>query len=86
MDKIYKYPIHSQNQIIQIPVEADFLSCIVQDRVLCLYFIGDQEGVKVPVMIVTIGTGWEVDNKPRHFLGTVQQPPYVWHVFLEEVE
>lgn len=69
-------------QTIQLPVAARILSVQVQGASVALWYLKhkDQKN-KVGRTIRIVGTGHELDFFPGTFLGTLQTPPYVWHVF-----
>jgi hypothetical protein len=87
---VYKYPIKLQNlSEILIPIGAKFLSCQVQDSRICLWMLVDYPAESQSRKIRVIGTGDPIKledlNDQWEFLGTVQMPPFVWHIFMEKV-
>lgn len=86
---IYKYPLSQDDNpnLIELPRHAEILSCQVdaKDGSVCLWVKFDHEEKQTEVRKFTVvGTGsLRVlgDNEAYTFIATVQQPPYVWHVF-----
>lgn len=87
---IFKYPLEiTDEQIIELPIEAKVLSVGEQNGGLFLWAIIDTEKTQTrKYKFLIVGTGNEMpeaaDNELHRFIGTVQIKPYVWHVF--EVE
>ncbi len=79
-----------QPHSIWMPDGAEILSVGEQDNSLVVWAIVDQDAPKVTYQFAVYGTGqplpldFDHNRKGNRFLGTVQQGPYVWHVFLAE--
>lgn len=98
MRRIYKYPIMSDFVKIKIPVlvengvEVDFKSQVLhldyQNKIPCLWILVDTGARIATRCIETFGTGFEIPENIllRDFLGTLQNPPYVWHFFYNAKE
>lgn len=72
---------------IEMPIDAQVLSCQEQDGRLCLWAKVDIETAdrtKTRAFYIA-GTGKVLDPGERQytFIDTVQQPPFIWHVFEE---
>lgn len=80
---IWKYEIHGRSEEqLQLPVNARLLSVIEQRGRLVLYAEVDPASATESMTIEVIGTGWQFDSDiPRHYIGTVKEGPFVWHVF-----
>jgi len=83
--KIYKYQlIITDEQEIMIPRNSVFLHVGVQDGILCAWFAVNPDADLEPVKFAVVGTGNPFEYyKMTRFLGTVQMPPFVWHVFTQ---
>lgn len=87
MRTIYKYPLQlTGSQMLTLPSSARFLSVQLQGDQLCLWAevntgIG---GVKDTVISI-VGTGHVIPPGAVHYLGTVQQDQFVWHVYASPV-
>jgi hypothetical protein len=94
--KIYRYRLEIEDvQVIDVPRRFKALSADVQNGQLTVWMLVDETEEVVPVRFFIVGTGnpadhvFKFDNgtlKPlMQFAGTVQMPPFVWHVFVEGV-
>ena len=85
-----------QTLMVHTILEALTVDVCRQTNELCLWAMVDASSDKEPMKIEIIGTGnfipdlsiiedKEVSSatlkESRTFIGTVQQPPFVWHVF-----
>ena len=86
---IYKYPLAPAAPAVvehMIPRGATLLSVGLDPHgVLCLWALVDPEHTKMRRKFLTVGTG---QNTPLldtiihvGFVGSVLQPPFVWHIF-----
>lgn len=83
MKRIFKYEIElREHQKALLPDGARFLSCQLQRDVICLWAVVDPGARHIERTIHIVGTGHEVPDLDLIHLGTVQQSPYVWHVFI----
>lgn len=86
MKTIWKYPLKITSlQIIEMPDRAAILSMQMQDNVPTIWALVDTDKTKAKWEIRVIGTGEPADDIALNFscLGTVQQGPMVWHVFMK---
>lgn len=84
MKTIYKFQLEIiDEQIIEVPNNTKFLSAQYQNGVLCLWGIVATEMPKQKTVITIIGTGnqFDYDENKHDYIATVQQPPFVWHIF-----
>lgn len=86
---IWKFPLLLQDsQSVSMPEEAEILTVQSQDGSLVLWAMVNPELPKVDRVFEVHGTGNPVYYDVhglfgvlREYIGTVQQPPFVWHVF-----
>ena len=84
---IWKFPIETQGeQIINVPVGAEFLSVQVQHGKPCIWAkVNQQENVTVRAKVSIVGTGHPASRTDgMMFLGTYQLDggDFVGHVFV----
>jgi hypothetical protein len=77
---VWKYPINGGE--LAIPRGSKFLSCQCQGHILYAWFLVDpQMHGKLARKFVVIGTGNAFEPEGLEYLATVQDGPFVWHVF-----
>jgi hypothetical protein len=85
MRSIFKYPIQITDvQTLSMPEAAEILTVQIQDGVPCLWAIVDTQVVNQERVIEVFGTGRPLHQDmgiSRVYIGTVQERPFVWHVF-----
>ena len=81
--KIWKYELRVDDRLTVImPRGARILSVGVQGKTICLWAMVTPETAEQERRIIAIyGTGNPLPDDPGTFIGTVQVPPVVWHVF-----
>jgi hypothetical protein len=81
---IWKFPTSGElGAKIEMPSGAQILTAQPQGGTLMIWAIVDTDAPKVKRQVHVIGTGWTSpfpDNV--RYVATVQQPPFVWHVFI----
>lgn len=87
MKTIWKYPLRiTDAQSINIPEGAQFLSAQIQNGTLTVWALVDSAVRLRPAYIYVVGTGNAVPDAVEldraTFLSTVQQGPFVWHIFV----
>ncbi len=82
MLEIWKYPINDGNSQseIDVPENHAILTVAYQSGQLCLWVSVDPKSPKIHKLISSVGTGFPY-NPTAKFIGTVQQGPFVWHIF-----
>lgn len=82
---IWKFPLALLNaQIIVMPEGAEILTVQRQNEQACLWAIVNPERNKEDRLFEIHGTGNPMEDEfgvSRKYIGTFQQPPFVWHVF-----
>lgn len=89
MTTIFKYPLVLQDeQIVQMPVDARPLSVGLQRGSICLWMAARQiEDPREDRIIYVVGTGIPTDKIDNaQYVGSVQDGPFVWHIFIGRVD
>lgn len=86
MKTIYKYPITSSQSpvsvcTIRVSKNSKPLSIQIQNNWICVWSLVDTEEPLVLREFLIVGTGHLIPEEGATYLGSVQQPPFVWHVF-----
>jgi hypothetical protein len=84
---ILKYPIEPRDiNDIEMPGDAEPLTVDVQRGVICVWVVVDPKNPIVVRKFHVFGTGHPIEEKRFDaliYVGTVQQDPFVWHIFIE---
>lgn len=82
---IYKYivPVKLSFFNLDLPLGAEILAFQIQDNTPVIWVLVNTETVKERRHFAVRGTGeamndWRTTDK---YIGTVQMPPFVWHLF-----
>lgn len=83
MKTIYKYPLNPADLYILMPIGAKILSVAQQDNQICLWAEVDNEAPEGLVGFEVFGTGHEVPDNDREFIGTalINDGEFVFHVY-----
>lgn len=84
MRKIYKYQVavSPDPQVLRLPRGYEIISFGEQGGNLFIWAVVDPSAPLVDTHILVIGTGWEYDDDPCRFIGTVlARNGLVWHCF-----
>jgi hypothetical protein len=86
MKSIYKYPIED-GTIIDAPIEH-ILDVQIQNGELVAWATIKNRQPNRKILFKIFGTGWEFtdDFEFGTYLKTVQDGPWVWHIFAKEVD
>ena len=82
--RIYKYPLVIKcSQEIALPEGAKILTFQMQDRSPFIWALVDPDASLESRTFRVVGTGHELwpDEGSYDHVGTVQQGPFVWHLF-----
>lgn len=84
---IYKWIIEVKDEtIIETPIVGQWLTAQYQNGQLCVWAT-HRNGLKERWCLRVVGTGHPfTDMDECHYIGTVQRPPLVWHVFAKRVK
>jgi len=89
MKTVYKYEFKMQNdfEVFEMPSASFPLSVGVQNGVPCMWCQVETDNFLVKRKFRIVGTGHMIPNTVRlsHFVGTVQIPPFVWHIWEENL-
>ena len=86
---IYKYKISLlDKQELILPKQAKILSVQVQNGSICIWALVDENLEKEKRQVLIIGTGENIEDDlfVYTYIGTIQQAPYVWHIFIDKYE
>jgi hypothetical protein len=82
MKTIHKYPLLScATQSVQVPQGAELLSVQVQDNNIFFWALVQTARKSTSLRVEIVGTGLPANYSKEAYFGTVQLPPFVWHVF-----
>jgi hypothetical protein len=84
MITIYKYQFEIENFVfIEMHKNAKILSVQMQNDIPTIWAIVQTDNVKEKRRFFIIGTGQPFNQNVwiSGFIGTIQQPPFVWHIF-----
>ena len=84
MDTIWEFPLEfAPRQAITMPKGAKLLTVQTQQDTICIWAIVSPAAPQETRVFIIVGTGDDLDDGTGEYLGTVQQGPYVWHLFEE---
>lgn len=85
MKAVYQYPLLPQNdpQEVKMPVGAVPLHAGWQGHVLTVWALVDTDAEQRSFVFAIVGTGSQAPPD-GHYLGTVFDESFVWHVFWTE--
>jgi len=81
MKTIYKYSVHA----LDMPIGAKILSVQMQDGRIVLWAEVDPDVATEPCVFEVFGTGQQMTDTNRQYIGTVQDGPMVWHIYRRQV-
>lgn len=86
MKSIYKYPI-DDGVIVEAPIES-ILDVQFQNGELVTWATINDRQPNRKILFKIFGTGWEFpdDFEFGTYLKTVQDGPWVWHIFAKEID
>lgn len=84
--KVYKYVIDKEINTygwfkIEMPEKADILTVQIQNETSCIWAIVEESAENVQRDFYVAGTGKTIPDEGLLYVGTFQQPPFVWHLF-----
>jgi hypothetical protein len=81
MKTIYKYPIDMGGTIVSLPEGHQIVKVDVQrESGPCFWAIVDTDKPMKEHAFIVLGTG-HMFLKEMEYIGTWQEPPFVWHLF-----
>lgn len=87
-NKIYKYELNElpYRTKLELPKTHKILCVQYQNNQLYLWAIVDDSSPQKQIEIIVYGTGHEIDDVINlSYITTIQEPPYVWHLFKKEI-
>jgi hypothetical protein len=82
MKSIFKYPLALMTtQRLMLPRDATIRDVQIQDGTICLWVEVIPKNPPVSCSIKIVGTGNAEVEPTDSYIGTVQQGPFVWHVY-----
>lgn len=87
MSAIWKYPLRvDDTQSIEMPTDAKVLCVQIQRGLPCMWAMHQNAAIRSERIILTIGTGHEVDRGGLRYIGTyqLQNGNLMFHVFEKE--
>lgn len=86
MKAIHKFAVPTtEDGIIKVPKGAKFICAQMQDDRPHVWAIVETINPLVERVISVVGTGWAMDGfKADIYIGTVQDGPLVWHIFVNK--
>jgi hypothetical protein len=84
MKTIYKYPIRiTDNQEIQMPINAKAIHAGLDPLgTPCVWATVRADNKMDTVTVYVVGTGNPIPFMARRHVGSFNQGPFVWHVFI----
>ncbi len=83
---IWKFPIEvTDEQHVNMPRGAKVLTVQFQAGSITIWALVDPTASKVKRRVRVVGTGNPCDVDRFDHIGSVQTPPFVWHVFIDQV-
>ena len=79
MRTIWKFQLSAME--IPMPRDATVISFAFQNGVPCIWACVDSEAEKTVRRFEIVGTGQETPGPETTYVGTAQDPPFVWHLF-----
>lgn len=87
MKTIWKYPLDLTDRTeLMIPKGAEVLTAQVQEQKLCIWILVDSDAETEVRTFAIYGVGnpipaLDLRTNSRKYIATVQELPFVWHVF-----
>ena len=84
MRTIYKYPIEiTDSQEIEMPISAEPIHAGLDPQgTPCVWAKVRTDNKKDSVTIYVVGTGNPIPRMARKHIGSFNQGPFVWHIFI----
>lgn len=85
MKKIWKFEIPlGVNVVHEIPLGGVVVHTGTQNDTIFIWVEVDPSGYRIPRSFKAFGTGHAIQEPFTSYVGTVQQGPFVWHVYEAE--
>ena len=80
MKTVWKFPLTGVESIITMPAKAKIVSAAIKDKTMVLWAEVDTEAPLDDRTFVVKGTGHRL-NDLEFYVATIQDPPFVWHIY-----
>ncbi len=78
---IHKFPLHDVENVVDITCNAVILCVQMQNDVPTLWAeVKPKVFVNEKRVFIVIGTGHDIPDHAK-YVGTIQNPPFVWHIY-----
>lgn len=83
MKQVWKFPLgNGMRHEFHMPIMAKPLCVQIQAGIACIWVEVDPVLRNEMRVVWVVGTG--IDIPPGcEYIGTIQQPPFVWHIYIE---
>ena len=81
---IHKYPVEMASYIQVLPKGAEVLCVQMQNGAPYMWVRVDAHAEEEERRFAIFGTGWAGTPPKSQYIGTFQEPPFVWHLFETE--
>ena len=84
MKTIYKYPIKiTDSQEVEMPVNSEAIHAGLDSQgTPCIWAAVDNQNDVESVTVLVVGTGNPIPDCARWHVGSFNQGPLVWHIFI----
>lgn len=84
MKTIYKYPIEiTDSQEVEMPINAEAIHAGLDPQgTPCVWATVDNQNATEAVTVLVVGTGNPIPQRARRHVGSFNQGPFVWHIFV----
>ena len=88
MKVIFKYPLFHLSDVpgtteISIPAGARILKVDVQGGQVCVWALVLKGAERVTRTVCVVGTGHPIELDSFSYLETIQDDPFIWHIFIK---
>jgi hypothetical protein len=83
MRRVYKYPVPDIGTVftVNMPAGAQVVNFETQGEQMCFWAVVDPSARAKPREFTVFGTGWDIEDDRWRYVASLQDPPYVWHLF-----
>lgn len=83
MRRVYKYPVPDIGVVftVHMPKGARVVNFETQGEAMCFWAVVDPSARMEPRELTVFGTGWDIEDERWQYVASLQDAPYVWHLF-----